>query len=95
VRGAVVNDPVDRPGGGVWLAGHDLIDESAERLDPGLGFDAIEQVGVMHVPRGEVRECAAALVLELVAAGAARSGSHGLVAAAEGLQLALLIGAAE
>jgi hypothetical protein len=92
VRGAVVNDPVDSPGRRVRRCGHDLLDEPAERFDPGLVLDAVKQVGVVNVPRGQVRQRPAALVLELVAAPAPRARWLGLVATSERLQLALLIG---
>ena len=93
MRGAVVDDPEDRAGRGVGLAGHDLLDEAAERLDPGLGLAAVEEVGVVDVPGGQVGERAAALVLELDQRRPTGAGRHGLVAAAERLQLGLLVGA--
>ncbi len=43
------------PGGRVRLAGHDLLRQAAERLDPGLRLDPVEQVRVMNVPRGGTR----------------------------------------
>jgi hypothetical protein len=81
VRGAVVNDPVDGPGGRVRLGGHDLLHEVAERFDPGRRLDPVEQVRVMNIPGSEVRERSAALVLELVAAAAATAGRAGLMSA--------------
>jgi len=42
-----------------------LLDQPAERLDPGLRLDTVEQVGVVDVPGGEVGERAVAAVLEL------------------------------
>jgi hypothetical protein len=73
--------------------GHDLLDEAAEGLDPGLGLDPVEEAGVVDVPGGEVGERAAPLVLELVQRRAVRSGGDGRVAAPERLQLGLLNGA--
>ena len=62
VRAAVVDDPEHPPGRAVGLDGHDLLDEAAERDDPGRLLDAIKQTGVMHVPCGEVGQRAAAVV---------------------------------
>ena len=74
MRAAVVDDPEHAPGRRVGLGGHDLLDEPPERLDPGLGLDAVEQVGVVDVPGGEVGERAAAAVFELDQRRAARTG---------------------
>jgi hypothetical protein len=51
VAGAVVHDPEHALGRGVGLGGHDLLNEPAERLDPGLLLTATEQsaLGVMYV----------------------------------------------
>lgn len=59
---------------------------------PVLGSTRSNRVGVMHVPRGDVRERPTTLILELVAARPARLWRAGLMAPAECLQLALLIG---
>jgi hypothetical protein len=93
VAGAVVDDPVDGAGRGVGLAAHHLGDEASERLDPGFLLDAVEQVGVVDIPGGEVGERAVAAVVELEPGCASGSGRQRSVAAAEGLQLRLLIGA--
>jgi hypothetical protein len=90
---AVVDDPVHGPGRGIRLDGHHLLNETAERVDPVLGFDAVEQVGVVDVPAGELGERAVAFVLELDPGGLPRGGRPCRVAAAEGLQLRLLVGA--
>jgi hypothetical protein len=58
-------------------------DELAERLDPGLVLDAVNQLGVVHVPGGQAAYLAAALVLELRADRATRSGSRGPMPTAE------------
>ena len=70
-----------------------LIDDASERRDAGLRFDAVDQVGVVDVPRGEVGQGAAALVFELDQRRAPRPDRDGLVATAERLQLGLLVGA--
>ena len=72
---------------------HDLLDEAAERLDPGLGLAAPEDPGVMDVPGRQVGQRAAALVLELDQRRAARRGRDRLVPARQRLQLGLLVGA--
>ncbi len=51
----LVDDPEHASRRGVGLAGYDLLDEAAERVDPGLRFDAVEQGGAMDVPGGQVR----------------------------------------
>jgi hypothetical protein len=93
VRAAVVDDPEHAAGGRVGLCGHDLFDQAPERLDPGLGLDAVKQVGVVDVPGGQVGQRAAAAILKLNPRGAARPGGHRRMATSERLQLGLLIGA--
>ena len=67
MAGAVVDGESSRrcgPGAvGLDLHGG-LVHEAAERDDPGRLFDAVKQVGVVDVPRGEVGERSAAQVLE-------------------------------
>ena len=70
---AVVDDPEDALGRRVRLAVHDLLRKPVERLDPGVGLDAIGPVGVMDVAPCQLREWAAALVL---VAGRARPRSR-------------------
>jgi hypothetical protein len=93
VRAAVVDDPEDGLGRRVGLAGHDLLNEAAERLDPGLGLAAPEQAGVVNVPGGQVCQRAAALVFELDQRRSPGTGWDRRVAARERLQLGLLVGA--
>jgi hypothetical protein len=69
-----------------------VLDEAPEGLHPGLRLDPIEEADVMDVPGGEVREGAAAAVLELAKRRAAGPGGGGRVTAAERLQLRLLVG---
>jgi hypothetical protein len=78
---------------GVGLGGHDLGDQPIERLDPGGGFAAAEQAGVVDIPGGQVGQRAAALVLVLDAHAAGLGGWQSGVAAAAGLDGGLLIGA--
>ena len=92
MAGAVVDDPVDGAGRAVGLDLHDLVHEAAERDDPGRLFDAVKQVGVVDVPRGEVGERSAAQVLEFDQSRTPAARRGGLVVAAERLQLRLLIG---
>ena len=47
MAGAVVDDPVDGARGAVWLDGQALINEPAERDDPGGLLDAVKQLGVV------------------------------------------------
>jgi hypothetical protein len=53
---AVVEDPEDAPRGTIRLGGHDLVDESAERLDPGGWLTAPEELGPMDVLGSEILE---------------------------------------
>ena len=66
VAGTVIHDPIDGARERVRLARHDLFNQSAERFDPRLVLDPGEQVGVMHLPRGEVGQGVAALLLKRV-----------------------------
>ena len=91
MAGAVVHDPVDGPGRAVGLDCHDLVNEPAERDDPGRLLDPIKQVGVVHVPRSEVGQRPAAFVLELEQPRAPGAGRDGLMLTSERLQLGLLI----
>jgi TIR domain len=60
VGGAVVHDP-EHPGGrGVGLAGHDLFDQSHERLDASGGRAVAEHAGAAGVVGGQVGQRAAA-----------------------------------
>ena len=93
VGAAVVNDPVHRARGGVRLDGHHLFDEPAERFDPVGGLDAVEQVGVVDVPSGEVGEGAVAFVLELDPGRPPGLRRQCRMATPERLQLGLLVGA--
>src|SRR5579859_3466853 len=93
MRAAVVEDPEDAPGGAVRLAGHDLADEPAERLDAGPLLTAPEEPGAMDVPGGKVLEGPAALVLELDAHGPTRRRRQRRVTADAGLDARLLVGA--
>jgi hypothetical protein len=63
VRGAVVDDQEHAPGFVVGLDAHELVDERVEWLDAVLGRAAIEDLGALGVPGGEVAERALALVL--------------------------------
>ena len=61
VGGAVVHDP-EHPGGrGVGVAGHDLFDQSHERLDASRGRAVAEHAGAAGVVGGQVGQRAAAL----------------------------------
>jgi hypothetical protein len=91
VRAAIVDDPEHTPRRRVGLFGHHLLDQPPERLDAGLGLDAIEQTRVMDVPGCQVGQRAAAAVLELDQRRTARRGRHRRVAAPERLQLGLLV----
>jgi hypothetical protein len=93
VRGAVVDHPEDTPRPPVGRRRHDLIDEPAEGHGAGGWLAAAEQAGAVHVPGGQVDECAAALVLVLHAAICPRTGRAAEMAASQHLQPRLLVGA--
>ncbi len=93
VGGAVVDDPEHAPGARVGLGGHDLLDEPAERRDPGLLFAAADQPAAVNIPGGEVAQRPAAVVVVLDALRAPRRRRGGRVVALAGLDLGLLISA--
>ena len=92
VAAAVVHDPEHAAGRGVGLGGHDLFDESTEGFDPGGGFAAAEDAGVVDVPGSEVREGATAVVFVLDARISCGGGAEAGVAADAGLDRGLLVG---
>lgn len=65
MRGAVVDHPEHPVGAGVGLSGHDLLDQSPERLDAGGGFQPADHLGAVHVVGGQIGQCPPALVLML------------------------------
>jgi hypothetical protein len=92
-RAAVVDDPEHAPRRSVGLAGHDLLDQPPERLDPRPGLEAVKQAGVVDVPGGQVSQRPTAPTLELDQRRAPGPGRHRLISGPERLQLGLLIGA--
>ena len=91
-RRAVVDDPVHPPRRGVGLGGHHLVDQVAERHDPGLVGDRADQPGPVDVVGAHVGEGAAPLVLELHPPTPPGPGGERGMAAAQRLQLGLLVG---
>jgi hypothetical protein len=80
VRGAVVDDHEHPLRIAVGLDGHELLDELVQRDDPVGGGAAVEQLGALDVPGGEVAERALAVVLvldSLPAPDAGRGGQRG------------------
>ena len=90
---AVVDDPEHAPGAGVRLRGHDLLDESVERLDPGRPFTASEDLRPPDVPGREVGERPGPLVFVLDPARPTGSGWRSGVDPGAGLDARLLVGA--
>ena len=70
-----------------------MFDQVHERVDSRLRGDGADHAGLVHVVGGEVGQGAAAAVFELNPAGATRPGRQAPVAALEGLELGLLVGA--
>jgi hypothetical protein len=68
------------------------LDQPAEGLDAGRRLAAAQQAGLVHVPGGQVGECAAALVLVLDLHHARHAWWQRGMAAAAGLDAGLLIG---
>ena len=54
VRRAVVRDPKEPARGSIGLDGHDLLDQSVDGANGGLGLASPKQLGAMHVPRGQI-----------------------------------------
>ncbi len=77
----------DGAGGGVGLDGHHVVDEPVEGLFAGLGFDPVEEVGVVDVPAGQVGEGAVAPVVELEPSWPARRRRRRRMLASQRLQL--------
>ena len=77
---------------GVGLGRHDRGDQLGEGCDPGCGGDGADHAGVVDVVGGKVGQGSAPAVLELDLAGMARAGGPPGVAAAQRLELGLLVG---
>src|SRR5215212_233691 len=92
VGAAIVDDPKHSLGRGVGLGGHDLGDQPAERVDASGGLAAAEQVGVVDIPGGQIRQRSAAVVFVLDAHTARWACWPGRMAAAARLDLGFLIG---
>ena len=90
--GPVVGDPEDALGGAIRLLGHDLRDETIERLDACGFLAAPKDLGAMNVPGSEVGPSAPARILVLDARGPARGRSGRGVFAQAGLNTGLLVG---
>ena len=67
------------------LAAHHLLDEAPEWLDPRLRLDAIEEVGVVDVPGGQIGQRPVAAILELDQRWALPAGQNRLVPTAQRL----------
>ncbi|MDQ6778691.1 MAG: hypothetical protein M3071_21265 [Actinomycetota bacterium] len=65
MRGTVVDDHEDAPGLAVRLDGHELVHELVERDDLVLLIAAVEQFRAAYVPRREITQRTASLVLVL------------------------------
>src|SRR5512132_4482569 len=73
VGAAIVDDPEHPLGRGVGLGSHDLGDQPAEWVDARGGLHAAEQVGVVDIPGGQVRQRSTAVVFVLHAHTARRA----------------------
>ena len=94
MRGAVVDDPEDPPGGGVRLLRHHVVDEPVEGHDPAFGLRVAEDLRPLDVEGGEVGERAPALVGVLDSLPARTRGrGQRFVDARPGLDRGLLVGA--
>lgn len=65
VRGAVVYDPEDAPGGAVGLLGHDLLDQSTKGSDPRFVLTPTMDLCSLHIPRRKVSPRTESLVFVL------------------------------
>src|SRR5688572_9169336 len=90
---AIVDDPEHPAGRAVGLMAHDLIDQTVEGRDSGLGFAAAEQLGTMDIPGGEIGPGAGPLIFVLDPDRLARPRrQRGMLAPAR-LDAGLLVGA--
>src|ERR1700733_6458524 len=91
MRGAIIYDPEDPVGRAVGLCSHELLDQSAKRLDSGLSLAPAHDSPTSDIPGSQVLQSPASLVLALDAHGAPRGGRQCLVAADPGLDAGFLI----
>jgi hypothetical protein len=91
VGAAVIDHPKHPLRRRVRLDGHDLLHQASERLDPGGGLAAAEQPPPVDLPRGEIGQRAATVVLVLDPHDPGPAGWQGRVAAAARLDGGLLI----
>ncbi len=92
VGAPVVHHPEHPAGRVVGLGGHDLVDQAIERLDPGVLLAPAEHLGAVDVPRGQVLQGPAPVVLVLHPHGPGPSRGKRGVAPAPGLDGGLLVG---
>jgi len=91
VRGAVIYDPEHPIGRAVGLCSHELLDQPAKRLDPGMSLAPAHDLPTSDIPGSQVLQSPSSPVLALDAHGAPWACRQGLVAADPGLDAGLFI----
>ncbi len=91
VRRAVVHDPEDPTGRPVGLTPHDLLDQSAERVDASLLLTPAQDSAAANIPSSQVLQGSAPLVLMLDAHRPLGARRQSRVASNPGLDARLLI----
>ena len=76
MRGPVVHDPENPGRRTIGFLGHDLIDQSLKRIDPGGLFTAPKDLGSADIPSRQVSKGACPLIFVFHLHRSARSGSH-------------------
>ena len=92
MRGSVVENPEHAPGVAVWGLGHHLGDQSLKRLDARRELTPTEQLGAVHIQRGEIGPGASPRVLVFNPDGLARPRRRRGVDADAGLNARFLVG---
>ena len=91
MSGTIIHNPEDPLGGLVGRLAHDLSNKAIHGSNAVLDFAAAEDLGAMHIPRGQVGPSAFAKVLVLDSHGASGSRRQSRLFAASGLNTGLFI----
>jgi hypothetical protein len=93
MRRAIIHHPEHSVGRAIRLGRHHLIDQPAERIDSGPLLAPAQNLSTSDVPRRQVLQGSASLVLVLDAHRSPRGGRQRRVTADPGLDAGLLVGA--
>src|SRR5262245_61041564 len=91
MRGAVIYDPEDPVGRAIGLCSHELLDQSAKRLDPGLSLAPAHDSSTSDIPGSQILQSPTSFVFAFDAHRTLRGCRQSLVAADPGLDAGFLI----